>query len=147
MNITPHFDLEEFTQSDTATRLSIDQTPTPDVMAALLETANRMEAVRSVLGNKPIHISSGYRSLALNKAIGGAANSAHITGHAVDFTCPGYGTPLSICKALRTSKLQFDQLILEGTWVHISFKPMMRGMVLTAHFSPGKPTLYTEGLA
>ena len=145
MNITPHFSLEEFTYSDTATRLSIDQTPSAESMANLLITAQGMEKVRDILEH-PIRIHSGYRSPALNRVINGAANSAHCSGFAADFTCPGFGSPLSICRAIGQTNIDFDQLIYEGTWVHISFKPPLRRSVMTARFSPGKPTLYTNGL-
>ena len=54
-------------------------------------------------GNKPVLISSGYRSPKLNKAIGGSSTSAHMSGLAADFSCPGFGTPLAICKELQAA--------------------------------------------
>jgi len=114
-------------------------------MRALLRSAFGMEGVRTLLG-APIIISSGYRSPEVNKAVGGAKNSQHTKGEAVDFICPGYGSPLKICKAIAASGIKFDQLIQEGTWVHISFSDANRREVLTADFSKGKAT-YTKGLA
>ena len=69
--ISSHFDLSEFTTSQTAARRSIDNTPPPDVIERLKHTAQWLEGVRTLLG-VPIIISSGYRSPALNKAVGGA---------------------------------------------------------------------------
>ena len=90
-----------------------------------------MEMIRALLG-KPINIHSGYRCEALNKAVGGVSNSAHLTGYAVDFTCPEYGSPYKVARDLAGSpSVSFDQLICEGTWVHISFDPKMRRELLT----------------
>ncbi len=145
--LSPNFTLEEFIHSDTAMRLSIDQTPSPLVLQALTATAKQLEGVRDLLGNAPIYISSGYRSYALNKAIGGSPNSDHLDGWAVDFTAPRYGNPQQICKAIANAySLSFSQCIYEGRWVHISFRPTGKRQVLTAHFAPGKTT-YSEGIA
>ena len=132
MQLSPHFSLSEFTISQTASRLGVDNTPDETVIARLKQTAEGMEEVRELLGGKPILISSGYRSLPVNRALGSSDTSAHVKGYAVDFICPAFGTPLAICKALAKAKgFEFDQLIEEGTWVHISFDPRMRGQVLT----------------
>lgn len=131
MRLSDHFTLAELTASQTAARKKIDNTPPPAVIERLRDTARRMEAVRRLLGNLPISVSSGYRSPRLNRAIGGAKNSAHMTGEAVDFNCYGFGDPLDVCKAIVESPLFFDQLIEEGTWVHISFAGMLRRHVLT----------------
>jgi len=90
-----------------------------------------MEEVRRLLGERVISISSGYRSPELNRAVGGARTSAHLTGHAVDFNCYDFGPPDAVCRAIATSSLRFDQLIEEGSWTHLSFDPRMRHQVLT----------------
>lgn len=131
MQLTPHFHLSEFTVSQTAVRRRIDNEPPAQVIAQLADTAEKMEQVRHLLGDKPIIVTSGYRSPKVNKAVGGSRTSAHLTGHAVDFICPGYGRPIDICHKLVSSLVRFDQLIEEGNWVHISFDPRMRGEVLT----------------
>lgn len=143
--LSPHFSLEEMCFSQTATRHRIDNTPPPEIIERLRHTASQLEVVRGLIG-QPIIVSSGYRSPELNKAVGGSSNSAHCKGFAVDFTCPAYGTPLKICKAIDAAKIQFDQLIQEGTWVHISFSIPMRQEVLTAHFT-ASGTNYINGLA
>lgn len=131
MKLTAHFDLAEFTRSNVAAAKGIDNTPPPDVVRRIWSTAGHMEMIRALLG-KPVRIHSGYRCPALNKAVGGVANSAHQTGYAVDFTCPGYGSPYKVALDLANSpSISFDQLIQEGTWVHISFDPKMRRELLT----------------
>jgi zinc D-Ala-D-Ala carboxypeptidase len=79
--------------------------------------------VRAALGNKAIHINSWYRCPELNEVVGGVAHSQHVIGEAVDFVCPDFGAPVSICRKLIELKdlIRYDQLIMEGTWVHISF--------------------------
>jgi hypothetical protein len=126
--LTPHFAVEEL--SCTQLR-EFDNTPPPEVVGTLRMTAARMERVRRLLGDRVISVSSGYRCRALNRAVGGARTSAHLTGEAVDFNCYGFGDPLAVCRALTASDLAFDQMIEEGTWVHISFDPRMRRQVLT----------------
>lgn len=144
MKLTDHFTLDELTRSSTAQRLDIDNDPPPDVFQHLLELANGMERVRALLGY-PIRINSGYRSPALNQAVGGAKQSAHMQGWAADFVCPGFGPPLQIVRHLASNGLRFDKCIQEGTWVHISFDPRARRQLLTAHFGP-HGTTYTEGV-
>jgi len=140
VKLSANFHLDEFVTSQTAARRGIDNTPSPEVIKRLRNTAKGLERVRAVLG-KPILISSGYRSPALNKAVGGSATSDHINGDAADFISPGFGTPIAICRAIVAAGIKFDQLIEEGTWVHISFGPRMRGQILTMR--NGK---YTAGL-
>ena len=135
--LTEHFTLEEFTDSQTAARKGIPNVPpigSPD-RANLQRTAETMEEVRTLLGDKPILISSGYRSPAVNSAVGGSKNSAHMSGLAVDFSCPGYGTPRAVCVALspHMKKLGIDQLIHEyDTWIHLGLSAgAPRHMALT----------------
>ena len=68
-----------------------------------------------------------------------------MAGYAADFVCPDFGSPLKIVKALAATGIQFDKLIQEGTWVHISFAPEARRQLLTAHFGPNG-TSYTAGV-
>jgi hypothetical protein len=146
MKLSEHFSLNEFTASETALRKGIDNIPGPAVTEKLRMLAATLEQVRSLLGNNSIRISSGYRSLALNRAIGSGDLSAHVLGYAVDFTCPGFGTPKEIANKIAQSPIKFDQLIYEGTWIHLSIDPRNRREVLTAHFGKGK-TSYTKGIA
>jgi zinc D-Ala-D-Ala carboxypeptidase len=131
MNLSEHFTLDEFCTSQTAARLGILNDPPLEVVAHLKRTAEGMEKVRSLLGDKPIHINSGYRSLKVNAAVGSKSTSQHVTGQACDFICPRYGTPEQIMKAIISSPIEYDQCILEfGQWVHISFTSSPRKQAL-----------------
>jgi zinc D-Ala-D-Ala carboxypeptidase len=121
-NLTPHFTLHEFTASDTAAMRGIDNTPTPAALAQLEQTAELMERVRATCGSNPVLISSGYRCPALNSAVGGAAQSAHLYGCAADFTVPAFGSVLDVCHAIEPHLHEWgvDQLIYENaSWIHI----------------------------
>ncbi len=121
MRLTEHFDLSEFTVSQTAARFGIDNTPDDTIIQNLHALAEVLEDIRKVLG-KPVIISSGYRSFTVNKLVGGAVNSFHTKGLAADFTCPGFGNIDSICRALYPKMQEFgiDQLIKEfNSWVHV----------------------------
>jgi zinc D-Ala-D-Ala carboxypeptidase len=144
--LTLHFSLEELTHSEKAQELGIDNTPPKEDLPNLLDVAVGLEKVRALLGGKPMTINSGYRGPELNEAVHGIAHSAHEACYAADFVAPGFGTPLEIVQALATSDLIFDQLIQEGTWVHVSFAPTQRREVLTAHFVEGGTTTYTMGV-
>lgn len=124
--LTPHFTLDEFTCSQTAARMGIPNIPAGQEMDNLKRTAEVMERVRAILGAKPVLISSGYRCPEVNAACGGSSTSAHMSGLAVDFTVPGYGSPLDVCHALQPhmADLGIDQLIHEyGGWVHLGLSP------------------------
>lgn len=146
MKLSEHFNLNEFTISQTATRKGIDNTPPEPVIERLRMLAATLERVRGLLGNSPIRISSGYRSKELNRAIGSGDSSAHVLGYAVDFTCPIFGTPKEVAQEIAASSIKFDQLIYEGTWIHLSIDPRNRRELLTAHFKNGKAS-YTKGIA
>lgn len=137
--LSPHFSVEELTATQ---QRRLNNTPSPEVLGHLRQTAERMEQVRRLLGDNVITVTSGYRSPAVNKAVGGSKGSAHLTGRAVDFVCQRFGDPSDICRALAGSKLVFDQLIEEGRWVHISFDPRNRRQVLTMQTGGG----YAMGL-
>lgn len=146
MKLSEHFNLNEFTISQTATRKGIDNTPPEQVIERLRMLAATLERVRGLLGNSPIRISSAYRCKELNRAIGSGDTSAHVLGYAVDFTCPIFGTPKEVAQEIAASSIKFDQLIYEGTWIHLSIDPRNRRELLTAHFKNGKAS-YTKGIA
>lgn len=131
MMLSQNFTMEEFLASQAATRQNIANIPPPDVVPNLWALAAHLEPVRALLGH-PLIISSGYRSPKLNAAVGGARDSAHMKGCAADFICPQYGTPYQVASKILGSGIKFDQLIMEGTWVHISFDQQMRQQPLTA---------------
>lgn len=143
MNLTEHFTLEELTSSSIALRLGIDNSATQVIAVNLEILARGLEEVRELLG-VPMHINSGYRCLKLNSHIGGASNSAHMSGFAADFVAPEWGDPEHIITAIAKSGIVFDQLINEQNWVHISFAPTLRQEVLIAHFGPNGTTYSKE---
>lgn len=145
MKISVHFDLDEATASDTAVRKGIDNTPSDTVLQNMRAAAASLELVRALL-LVPVLINSWFRCLLLNRAIGSSDTSAHVEGWAIDFKAPAFGTPKVICEAIIKAGIKFDQLIFEGTWVHISFDPRMRMQVLSATFVNGKAR-YTKGIA
>ena len=120
--MTPHFTLSEFTASDTAARLGIDNDLPDELRENALKTLEMMERIRYHI-DAPISITSGYRCEALNRAIGSKPGSDHTLAFAVDFKAPKAGTPFHIAAMLAPvfKIIGIGQLILEfGTWVHVS---------------------------
>lgn len=119
MKISDHFTLEELTISQTSARKGINNAPTGVIVDNLSRLCILLEAIRKALG-RPITITSGYRSPALNEAIGGAKNSQHTLGCAADIIIAGM-TPDEVVKAIRAADLPYDQLIREyDRWTHVS---------------------------
>ncbi len=125
--LSEHFSLEEFTKSQSASRLRIDNTPPEDVIKNLTNLCiHVLEKVRLNYG-RPVIVNSGYRSPALNKVIGGSRNSQHMSGQAADIEVPGIDNRF-LFNWIKDN-LQFDQLILEfykpgipdSGWVHVSW--------------------------
>ena len=156
MNLSKNFTLDEFVKSQSAIRKGIDNTPTPEVIAALtLVCEYILEPVRKNF-KKPVKVSSGYRSPKLNAAIGGAKNSQHVLGQAVDFEVPGVSN-YEVAKWVSENCL-FDQVILEfythgdpnSGWVHASYnRSGNRFEKLTATSTKttfGNKTVYSKGL-
>jgi len=137
-------DSEFFTVAEMlVTSSGLDNTPPDTLHGNINSTMVRMDKVRSVLG-KPVRITSGFRSAAVNSAIGGSPTSAHTRGLAADFVCANQD-PAAICRQIIGAQLEFDQLIAEyhngRRWVHIGFDSTMRRQVLT--FREGR---YLTGL-
>lgn len=128
MNLTEHFTAAEFTASDTALRLGIDNGLPATLLPEATRTCEMLERIRSRLTRLagvpvPVVITSGYRCLALNRAIGSADSSDHVRAMAVDFKAGRFGTAYQVAKLLAplVGELQIGQLIHEyGAWVHVS---------------------------
>ena len=119
MKLSPHFELWEFEVSQTAARKGLNNSVPKELLPNVTRLAEFLEHVRQLL-KSPIVISSGYRSLKVNKAVGGSPRSQHLLGLAADFNVPGYSVK-EVCEILSESRLQYDQLINEfGAWTHIS---------------------------
>ncbi|MEC5213333.1 zinc D-Ala-D-Ala carboxypeptidase [Polaromonas sp. CG_9.5] len=125
MKLTQHFSLAELTNSTTAQRLGLDNTPASELVPRLVRTAEMLERIRAELG-APVTVTSGYRSPAVNRAVGGVTSSDHAQGHAADIVVPGFGNPYTVAKLLSQlmAPLGIGQLVLEGVkgkqWVHVS---------------------------
>jgi hypothetical protein len=150
MKLSENLSLSEVTRSDSAKRKGISNEPTPEHLENFKKLAeNIFEPIRKHFG-KPIHISSGYRSKALNAAIGGSASSQHCTGEAIDIDMDGSSNGITNKMVFDYIKanLNFDQLIWEfGTkdnpdWVHVSYETTgkQRKQVLRAVKAGGKTT-------
>lgn len=152
MKLSRNFTLKEFTRSMTATRLGIDNTPEGEHLEAAKELfRNVVQPVREHFGIT--RITSGYRSPALNEAIGGSSKSQHCKGQAVDFECDRADN-LVVAQWIRDN-LKFDQLISEfyeegdpsSGWIHVTWvsEEENRNRCLTASRVDGK-TAYSVGL-
>lgn len=152
IQMTPHFALSELIDSDYAERHGIDNVPnSPLVMANLYKLAEMLEKVRKACGDKPLVLSSAYRSPKVNAGVGGSATSDHMTGSAGDFRVPGFGTPLQVARAIVAADIKFGQLLMEGNWVHLSLPDGSNdGQVLTVRFvkqvDGTTKAVYTQGL-
>lgn len=176
MHITPHFTIAELSDSDTALRLGIDNTPPESVIANLHGIAEVGELIRAALSeinrhDVPIVATSGYRCEALEKVLCVKdyqawcarrsivpddvawdryfRNKAHPQGRALDFRAPGFGSPYQIVAALSQRPevmARIDQIIMEGTWVHVSTSDNPRGEIKTATFDANGSPTYQKGL-
>ena len=128
-----YFTISELTRSATAQSQGIDNTPSPAIRSKL-ETliTNCLDPIRRIYGH-PIIVSSGYRSPALNAAVGGVANSQHTKGEAADLVPASGGSLAGIFRAA-VQFGNYDQLIIEqkgrSKWVHVSYTGTPRRRIL-----------------
>ena len=140
--------LREFVNSITASRKGISNKPTDVHLANLkLLIDNIIQPIRDKIG--PIRISSGYRSVALNRAIGGSSRSQHCKGMASDiqFVRDNEMDNKVIFDTILEMELDFDQMINEFdySWIHISYnKKKNRKIVLEAYKDGSNKTKYRE---
>jgi zinc D-Ala-D-Ala carboxypeptidase len=147
MKLSNYLSLAEVTRSDTAKRKGISNEPTAEHLENMKTIAVEVfDKVREYFG-VPIFVSSGYRSAALNKAIGGSSTSDHNLGRALDLDQDGHGNGVTNADVFKFIKdnLEFDQLIWEfGTdknpdWVHVGYrKGANRKQILKAVREGGK---------
>jgi zinc D-Ala-D-Ala carboxypeptidase len=158
MQLSKNLALAEVTRSETAKRKGISNMPTPEHIENFKKLAEKVfQPIRDHFG-VPIRISSGYRSAALNKAIGGAGktvngvyipSSQHCTGEAIDIDMDGTSVTNAQIFNYIKDNLEFDQLIWEfGTdsnpdWVHVSYESTgkQRKQILKA-VKQGSKTIY-----
>lgn len=137
MRLSENFSLSEFTSSPTALRMGMHNEPDAKQIAALQKLVdNIIQPLRDYF-QKPVHIKSGFRSVNLNRAVGGANNSQHLHGQAADITIAGVGNDLIWQYVV--DHLPFDQCILEycpaknpkAGWVHVSHAYPLRLQALS----------------
>ena len=119
-----HFRIEEFEASPTAKTMGIDNTIPAEARRAV---ESLVEAVLDPLREEfamPIYVNSGYRSAALNAAVGGVANSQHRRGEAADITSGTRDGNMRLWRLLRKMRLPVDQAINEHNyaWIHVSHR-------------------------
>ena len=126
--LSPHFTLGEMTKTSAK---GLDNTPSHAAVMNLKNLCeNWLENLRSRYGS-PIVINSGYRSEAVNKAVGGVKGSNHLTGCAVDIRCAGKEQMIRYASILLDvadgTKQEFDELLLEQhgsvCWLHFAVRP------------------------
>jgi len=133
--LSEHFTVAEFTASRTALDRGIDNDLPIDLLANARATAAMLERIRSYLSDYrgrtvPIIVTSGYRSQALNAAIGGSPRSDHLQALAADFRAPAFGSPVDVARVLEgvADEMGIGQLINEypdrgdAGYVHVSIQ-------------------------
>lgn len=127
MQLSQHLSLAEMVNSDFAKKKNILNNPSNIIISNMkLLAENVFEPIRQHF-NAPIYISSGYRSFALNKALGGSSSSQHVKGEAMDIDMDNTSITNAQIFDYIKSNVKFDQLIWEfGTkdnpeWVHVSY--------------------------
>lgn len=123
---TKNFSYDELIASATAKRLGLDNTPTPEEKEKLRQLAEDiLQPIRDAW-KSPIVVTSGYRSEAVNKAVGGVSNSQHRLGEAADIKVGGKDRNRKlfnfIYKLIAKGDIKVGQLIDEYSysWIHIS---------------------------
>ena len=125
--ISKNFTFEELTASATAKAKGIRNNPGQTDIINLCALVHRvLQPLRDAMG-QPIKIGSGFRSLALNMAVGGVSNSQHMKGEAVDLCIDGDIQKGKHWFEWIKTHCEFDQLIWEKNpktgnyWVHVSY--------------------------
>lgn len=114
MKLSPNFAVTELTVTDTG----LTNYPTFEALSNLAKLVTTiLQPLRDMLG-KPVIVTSGYRSVEVNKRVGGEPTSAHLTGRAADIYVAGM-TPYQLAKFIRDSGLPYDKVIQEPSWVHV----------------------------
>ena len=123
-----YFTIKELTRSTTAQLRGIDNTPPQQVINNLTARVdNVLDLLREAWG-APIHVNSGYRCPALNKAVGGVPASQHLLGEAADITAGSKTKNQRLYVLLHQLNLPVDQAINEHdfSWIHVSYGPRHR---------------------
>ena len=152
MKISEHITYTEATKSATAQRKGIYNNPNGTELQNMETLAEKIfEPIRCALGDKPLRITSFFRSRKLNEAIGGSSTSQHCKGQAMDIDADYSHTSNKEVFIYIVENLSFDQLIWEfgdnmnPDWVHVSYvsESQNRGQILKAVRVDGKTKYIT----
>ena len=127
-----YFTIKELCKSSTAIQKGIDNTPNSEIVNNLKKLVEYiLDPLRERYG-KPIHVNSGYRCDALNKAVGGSKTSQHRYGLAADITAGSKFENRRLFILAQKLDLPYDQLIDEKgySWIHISYSEKPRKQIL-----------------
>jgi phosphoribosylaminoimidazole (AIR) synthetase len=148
MKLSAHFDLAEFTRSESAKRHGVSNEPTAEHQANLKVLCEKVLEPIRIFNEGPLNISSGYRSKNLNHFIGGSLSSQHCEGKAADIDMDGMSgkSNREIFDYIKDN-LEYDQLINEFdySWVHVSYNAgKNRKQVLDALKDKGRTVYQTH---
>ena len=140
MNLSRNFTLAELTVSQEAARAGLPNKPNSEQVERLRDLCHAVLEPLRLRVRRPVVVTSGFRSVTVNRRIGGAVRSQHTRGEAADIIVPGMA-PAEIVDLIRAMRLPVDQVIDEiGRWVHVSHSRANgnRGEVLAATREGGK---------
>lgn len=128
--MTKNFTIEELTRSSFAERNNILNVPNMEQTQNLRSLAWRLEFIRLLLGNYPIIVNSAFRNIEVNAGLFGSSTSSHLDGLAADIV-PGNNKSIrDNALSIKESALDFDQIIIYKTFLHIGFGKKMRRQII-----------------
>ena len=134
------FSWAELTRSRAASRLGLDNTPPPEAQAAMRRLVEVvLDPLRTALG-RPVRVTSGFRTAAVNEAVNGSTTSQHMRGEAVDIVVDGVSAEALAAFIVRLG-VPFDQVIWydagRGGHVHVSYTERRRNRGQMLHAPEG----------
>jgi len=131
--LSKNFTLDEMVASETAYNFKLNNKPSDEAVANMIDLVrNVLQPARDLYG-KAIFVNSGYRSPEVNRAVGGSASSQHMKGQAADISAGSHLENKKVFNLIIKEKIPFDQLIDEAKyqWIHVSYnKKGNRGQIL-----------------
>ena len=128
--MTRNFTLEELTRSSFAARNNISNIPNKKQKHNLRYLALNLEFIRAMLGDCPIVVNSAFRNTEVNAGVFGSRTSSHLDGLAADIV-PGNNRSIrENALTIIESSLEFDQIIVYKTFIHLGFDKRMRRQVI-----------------
>lgn len=128
--MTKNFTKEELTRSSFAKRNNILNVPNMEQERNLHCLAWRLEFIRLLLGNYPIVVNSAFRCEEVNTGVFGSRTSSHLDGLAADIVPGNNKSMRENALTIRESALEFDQIIVYKTFIHIGFDKRMRRQII-----------------